>query len=257
MKKLNLLVTILIGITILACSSNDDNPTNSVADQPIVVYKKASSYNNSLLSSYQEVFYNTNKKVNKVVTNIDNGWRITTIDVVYNGNTPTEVIKTTDYGDSNDNDTVEEYDVTISNGQIKLVEPNGNGYEIQIDFTGSFVDAIRTIQSSDLSILSEDVFQRNLDNNIVSQTNSDMVFTFSNFDVGNVMPFHREYSFDYFIVFGLKISEKLPLTESISFVGGGLYSSTIEASSLTYDTNNNITNFGDGSDFIEFDYVEL
>ena len=257
MKKLNLLIGILIAFTILSCSSDDGNLNNPEPEESIIVYKKASSFNNSTLSSFQEVFYNTDKKVNKVVTNIDNGWRITTIDVIYSGNEITEVIKTTDYGSSNNNDTVEEYDVTISNGQIRLTESNGIDYEIQIDFSGDYVDAIRTMQPSDMTIFSEDTFQRNSDNNIISHANSDMTFTYSNFDTGNVMPFNREYSFDYFIVLGLKPSKKLPLTEEVTFTSGGSDTYSIDDSLLTYDDNNNIINYGDNTNYIEFDYIEL
>jgi len=257
MKKLNLLLGILIGLTIFACSSDDGNINNPEPEETIIVYKKASSYNNSTLSSFQEVFYNTDKKVNKVVTNIDNGWRITTIDVIYSGNEITEVIKTTDYGSSNNNDTAEEYDVTVSNGQIRLTESNGVDYEIQIEFSGDYADAIRTIQPSNMTVFTEDTFQRNSDNNIISHTNSDMTFTYSNFDTGNIMPFNREYSYDYFVAFGLKPSKKLPLTEEVTFTSGGSDTYSIDSSLLTYDDNNNITNFGDNSNYIEFEYIEL
>lgn len=257
MKKLKLVTVILTGLTILACSSDNDNSNNPELEESIIVYKKANSFINSTLSSYQEVFYNTDKKVNKVVTNIDNGWRVTTIDVVYNGSEIIEVIKTIDYASSNNNDTVEQYDVTINNGQIKLTESNGTDYEIQIDFTGDYVDAIRTVHPSNMTVFSEDLFQRNADNNIILHTNSEMTFTYSNFDIGNIMPFHREYSFDYFVALELKISERLPLTEEVSFSSGGSDSYSIDTSLLTYDENNNISIFGDNTNYLEFDFIEL
>ena len=146
---------------------------------------------------------------------------------------------------------------TYSNTQIKLIEANGIDYEIQIDFTGDYVDAIRTVQSSDMMIFSEDTFQRNSENNIISHSNSDFTFTYSNFDSGNVMPFNREYSFDYFIAFDLTPSEKLPLIENVNFTSGGSDTYTIDSSLLTYDNENNITLFGDNTNYIDFEYIEL
>ena len=67
MKKLNLLFTILLGISILSCSSsNEDIDENS--DETIIFYKKATEYAQDGQFSYsnsQEVFYNTDKKNNK------------------------------------------------------------------------------------------------------------------------------------------------------------------------------------------------
>jgi hypothetical protein len=108
-----------------------------------------------------------------------------------------------------------------------------------------------------MTVFTEDTFQRNSDNNIISHTNSDMTFTYSNFDTGNIMPFNREYSYDYFVAFGLKPSKKLPLTEEVTFTSGGSDTYSIDSSLLTYDDNNNITNFGDNSNYIEFEYIEL
>ncbi len=78
-------------------------------------------------------------------------------------------------------------------------------YGIQIDFTGEYVDSFKTIQLSDMSTLSEEIFQRNSDNNIMSHSTSDMTFTYSNYDNGNIMPFHREYSIDYLLIFKLNL----------------------------------------------------
>lgn len=259
MKTLNLLLGILIGLSILSCSSdtddNGDNGTNpNPPEETMLVYKKASFYENSVLTSSQEVFYNTDKKVEKVVTKIDNGWRETTLDVEYNGNTPTKLTKTIDYGSSDDNDTVEEFNITFSDGQIFLYPVNGADYQVQIGFTGEYVDHVKVIQPSTNILFKEDIFQRNADNNITSHVISDdnMTFTYSNYDVGKVMPFHREYSIDYLIVFGLKPSEKLPLTETHENTD---YS--IDPSELVYDSNNNIIREGNDMNYTEFDYVEI
>jgi hypothetical protein len=262
MRKNNLLFGLLIGLLSFSCSSDDNNDdddggSNNPPDLTSIVYKKASSYENSNLTSFQEVFYNSDKQIEQVVTNIDNGWRITTIDITYSGADITGITKTTNFGSSNTNDIVEEYNVSYSNTQIKLIEANGIDYEIQIDFTGDYVDAIRTVQSSDMMIFSEDTFQRNSENNIISHSNSDFTFTYSNFDSGNVMPFNREYSFDYFIAFDLTPSEKLPLIENVNFTSGGSDTYTIDSSLLTYDNENNITLFGDNTNYIDFEYIEL
>jgi len=259
MKTLNLLFLILIGITISSCSSDDNNETSTPEpNESIIVYKKANSFNNSTLSSFQEVFYNSNKKVNKVITNIDNGWKIKTLDIIYNGNEITKITTTTDFGNSNDNDTFEEYDVITDNNQITLSESNGIDSQIKIDFTNEYVDSYKLIQPSNMNIIQEEIFTRNSDNNIVSHTGvENMVFNYSNYDLGNVMPFHREYSFDYFIVFELKVSKKLPLTEEVIFSSGGSSSSSIDPSLFSYDNNNNIINYGDDTNYIEFEYIEL
>lgn len=268
MKRLNFLLGILIGLTILSCSSDDGNNTDddgnnpNPPDQTIIAYKKANVHevhNNTTYISTQEVFYNSDKNVEKVVTNIDNGWRTTTLDVTYNGNTITKVAQTIDYGDPNSTDTMLEFDVTISNGQIVLTESTGVDYEIQIDFTGDYVDSFKEVQPSTMTVLSEDIFQRNSDNNIVSHvvTDNDMTYTYSNYDIGNVMPFYREYSFDYFIVFDLKPSEKLALTEIVTFSSGNSETFTIDPAELTYDTNNNIIRHGDATNYTEYEYIEL
>lgn len=149
MKTLNLLLGILIGLSIASCSSDTgENETNPNPEKTMLVYKKASVYENSVLTSSQEVIYNSDKKVENVVTKID--------------------------------------------------------------------------------------------------------FIYSNYDVGKVIPFHREHSLDYFIVFDLKPSEKLPLTEIHEYTD---YS--IESSELVYDSHNIIIREGNGVNYTEFDYVEI
>jgi len=257
MKKLNLLLAILIGPILFSCSSNDNNSEEN-SEETIVVFKKASSYENSNLMGSQEVFYNSNNKATKIVTNIGNGYKITTINISYIENEINEITKTTDYGNSNNQDTIEAYNVTISNGQIRLTESNGVDYEIQFDFTGSYVDAYRAITPSDMNIVFEEVFLRNVDNNIVSHSIvGDLVFTYSNYDTGNIMPFHREYSLDYFIALGLKPSNKLPLTEERAFSSGNTNIYSIDPTLLTYDNINNIIRNGDDLNYVEYEYVKL
>ncbi len=257
MKKLNLLLGLLIGLTILACSSDNNNSYDD-SDETVKLYKKASSFNSSILVSTQELFYNSNKQIETAITNIDNGYKITTIDVTYNDNTITRVKKTTAYDSSlSIPDIIEDYDVNISNSTILLTEINGVDYGIQIDFTGEYVDSFKTIQLSDMSTLSEEIFQRNSDNNIMSHSTSDMTFTYSNYDNGNIMPFHREYSIDYLLIFKLKPSNKLPLMENVTFSGGGSDSYTIDSSLLTYDSDNDIINFGDATNYLQLEFIEL
>ncbi len=55
MKKLNLLLGLLIGLTILACSSDSNNSYDD-SDETVKLYKKASSFNSSILVSTQELF---------------------------------------------------------------------------------------------------------------------------------------------------------------------------------------------------------
>lgn len=257
MKKLNLLLGILIGITFLACSSDDGNSNNPEPDESIIVYKKASSFYNSTLSSFQEIFFNTDGKIQQIVTDIDNGWRVTTINIIYNGTTVSEITKTIDFGNSNDN-TIEQYTVTSSNNQIKLTGMNGIDQEIQIDFTNNYVDGYREITLSNLAINQEEFFTRNSSNNLTTHSgvgdSGSITFEYSNYDMGNVMPFHREYSIDYFLIFGLRVSDKLPLTEVYN-ENGNSDTFTIDSSLLTYDNVNNIIIHGDNINYTEYEYI--
>jgi len=260
MKKLNLLFTILLGISILSCSSsNEDIDENT--EESIIVYKKATQYGQDGQYSYsnsQEVFYNTDKKVIRIVTFLAYNLSTTTTDVIYNNDEISEIIKTITYENSSNID-IEEYDVIINNGQVKLTGVNDLDKEVQIDFTENYVDAFRTIQPSNLATISENLYQRNNENNIISYTfGNNISYTYSNFDTGNIMPFYRNYWDDYFIAFGLKPSKSLPLTSTITYSSGNTNTSDIDPTMLTYDNENNIIYFGFNSEnYYDFEYIEL
>jgi len=65
MKKLNLLLGILTVLMLCSCSSDDTNneENNNQPNPTTTVYKKASSYLDSSLISFQEVFYNSNGQI--------------------------------------------------------------------------------------------------------------------------------------------------------------------------------------------------
>ncbi|MFD2541371.1 hypothetical protein ACFSSB_03505 [Lacinutrix gracilariae] len=267
MKKLNILFTIFLGISILSCSSSNGDIEDNTEDidenteETIIVYKKATQYAQDGQFSYsnsQEVFYNTDKKIIQVVTYLAYNSSTTTTDVIYNSDEISEISKTTTYENSNNID-IEEYDVIINNGQIKLTGVNGLDKEVQIDFTENYVDAIRTIQPSNLTTISENLYQRNNENNIISYTwDNNISFTYSNFDTGNVMPFHGNYWDDYFIAFALKPSKNLPLTSTITYSSGSTNTHDIDPTMLTYDNENNIIHYAyDSQNYTDYEYIEL
>ena len=70
MKKQNLVLTILIAIFIMSCSSDDSQPNEEEeTNTELKLYKKTNSYNDGILTSSQEVFYNTDNKIESVTLN--------------------------------------------------------------------------------------------------------------------------------------------------------------------------------------------
>ena len=84
---------------------------------------------NFLIRIHKKFFTIQIKKIIKIETYLAYNLSTTTTDVIYNGGEISEIIKSTTYENSN-NTNIEEYDVTINNGQIKLTEINGLDYEI-------------------------------------------------------------------------------------------------------------------------------
>lgn len=259
MNNIRLCIGILIVLTILSCSSDDNVSNNNPPNLTSRVYKKASSFENAILISSQELFYNTDGNLQQIVTDIDNGSKVTTIDIEYNSAGISKIINSISFGNST-NSTVKEYSITTTNNQIKLIGINGNDHEIQIDFTNKYVDAYREITPSNMMIIREELFLRNTDNNLVRHSgvgnSGNITFEYSNYDLGSVMPFHREYSIDYLLIFNLKPSEKLPLTEVYN-ENGISDTFTIDSSTLTYDSENNIINQGDNTNYTAYDYINL
>ena len=72
MKTQNLLLTILIAIFIMSCSSDDSQPNEEEEEETNIelkLYKKTNSYNDGILTSSQEIFYNSDNKIESVTLN--------------------------------------------------------------------------------------------------------------------------------------------------------------------------------------------
>ncbi|MFI0430133.1 hypothetical protein [Mariniflexile sp. HMF6888] len=103
------------------------------------------------------------------------------------------------------NDSLKEYSVSFSNNAILLTESNGVDYGILIEFTDEYVDSFKTITPSNITTLSERIYKKNSDNNIISYIGSSTKSIYSKYVKGNIKPiFLSEYYEDYFLVFGLK-----------------------------------------------------
>jgi hypothetical protein len=213
MKKLNLLIGILIGLTILACSSDDDSSENN-NQETNRFYKKSEVYSNSNLVFDKTLNYNSDNKIQSIITN-DFGYNTETITVTYSGNTITAINEIDDFENPNNTDQNVTYDVTIENNKITLESDN---FTIEIYHSNGYVDSTREFNPSTFT---EQIFTRNSNLNLVSNTTGDgSTFTYTNFDSDKMVdPFGSvtEYFYsDYFRLFNLKVTNSNPLTATYS-----------------------------------------
>ena len=252
------LILALIVILISSCTSNDDDPTEK--DQISNAYKKSELIHDAEIISFQEVFYNSDKRIEKVITSIDDNWKVSTIELEYDQGEISKLSKKVEYDDSysdNETNTFEEYEVFKGSKEFLIKGINDTQRSIRIEFTGEYVDLIDIANHSN-ERLEYYTFKRNSDNNIVFFSDENIDYNYSNFDQGNVLPLHREYSIDYLVALGLKTSNKLPLTqESIHSSGGDPHESTMDSSLFSYDENDNIIKYGHNESYWEYTYLEL
>ncbi|SDR71745.1 hypothetical protein [Christiangramia echinicola] len=252
------LILALIVIFISSCSTNDNNQNESKEISNF--YKKTTLIRDSEISSFQEVFYNADNKIENVVTSIDDNWKVSTIEIEYDQGEISIISKRVEYDDSysdNETNTFEEFEVFQGYEEIILKGINNTEKSIRIEFTGNYVDLIDIFSHSN-ERLEYYTFKRNSENNIVFFSDENIDFNYSNFDQGNVLPLHREYSIDYLLAFGLKPSKKLPLTqESIHSSGGNSQESTMDSSLFSYDQNDNIIKYGHNENYWEYTYIDL
>lgn len=248
----------LIVIFISSCNTNDDPPKES--KEASNVYKRTELISGSEISSFQEVFYNSEKRIEKVVTSIDHSWMVSTIEIEYEQGEISEISKKVEYDDSysdNETNTFEEFEVFKGYGEIILRGINETNKSMLIEFTDSYVDLIDIFDHSN-NRLKLYTFKRNSENNIVSFSDENIEYNYSNFDQGNVLPLHREYSIDYLIALNLKTSKKLPLTqESIHSSAGDPQESTMDSSLFSYGDNDNIIKYGDNENYWKYTYINL
>jgi hypothetical protein len=215
MNKLKLLLGLLIGISIIACSSDDDSSNGN--QETIRLYKKSEVYNNSNLVFDKTVNYNSENKIQSIITN-DYGYNTETITVNYSGNTISSITEIDDFENPNNTNQNITYDVTIENNKITLTSGN---FAVEINHSNSYVNSTREFIITNPNSFTEQVFTRDSNQNLISNTTGDgSTFTYTDFDADKMVdPFGSvtEYFYsDYFKIFDLKVTNSNPLTATYS-----------------------------------------
>ena len=254
--KQNLILGLIV-LFISSCNTEDDNPGEPEISN---LYKRSELIIDSEINSFQEVFYNSDKKIEKVVTSIDDSWKVSTIEVEYEEGVIIGLSREVKYDDSYSETEVnsfEEFEVFKGYKEFLLKGINNTERSIRVEFTGDYVDLI-DVASHSHERLEYYTFKRDIENNIVSFSDENISINYSNYDQGNILPLHREYSFDYVVALGLKPSNKLPLTqETIHSSGGDSEEITMDSSLFSYDENDNIIKYGDNESYWDYTYIEL
>ncbi|MDO5978928.1 hypothetical protein [Flavivirga spongiicola] len=214
MKKQNFLFTLFIGLSILSCSS-DDNGQKDIPIEIVKLYKKTLVYNNGNISFDKEVFYNDENKIKSITIN-DYNYLSRTFTVSYNRNNISSIIQNTNFDNPNNADNSVTYNVTLENNKATLVSTANNSL-LEIFFTNGYVDSTKfTFDTSSPTNYSEEVFTRDSNQNLISNSTGTETFTYSNFDSNKENdPFGgaMEYEYgDYFDILGLKVTKNNPLT---------------------------------------------
>lgn len=256
MRKLNVLFGLLIALTTIACSSEDD--ATSENEEPTRLYKKSEVYFESNLVFDKTVNYNSENNIQSIVTN-DYAYRINTISVDYFGSTISSINENDDFVNSMDPNLNVSYDITFENNRITMVSDN---FAVEIYHSNGYVDSTKEFNPADPSVFSEQIFTRDSNQNLISNTTGDgSTFTYTDFDADKrVDPFGSvtEYSYsDYFKIFGLKVTKSNPLTATYS--QGSVvdtYSQYLEYDALGYvirTTSQAVS----ATSYIEHQYIEL
>jgi len=257
MKKLNLLIGILIGLTILACSSDNDSSDN-INQETNRFYKKSEIYHNSNLVFDKTLNYNSNNRIQSIITN-DFGYSIETITATYSDNTITTINEIDDFVNPSNTDRNVTYDVTTENDKITLESDN---FTVEIYYSNGYVNSTREFNPSNPNAITEQTFTRDSNLNLISNTTGDgSTFTYADFDTNKMVdPFGSvtEYFYaDYFKIFDLKVTNSNPLTAIYSQGNTtDAYSEYLEYDNLGYVVR---TTFEPNSttNYTEHQYIEL
>lgn len=256
MKKLNLLLGILIGITIIACSSDDDSPSGN--EETNRLYKKSEVYSNSNLVFDKTINYNSENKIQSVITN-DYGYNTETITVNYSGNSISSITEIDDFVNPNNTDQNVTYDITIENNKITLTSGT---FAVEIYHSNGYVNSTREFNTTNPNSFTEQVFTRDSNQNLISNTTGDgSTFTYTDFDSDKMVdPFGSvtEYFYsEYFKIFDLKVTNSNPLTATYSQGSvTDIYNEYLEYDELGYVIK---TTFEPNSttNYTEHQYIEL
>ena len=254
MKKLKLIITLFFGLSILSCSSDDNN---NVQNETVKLYKKSLDYDNGAITYDKEIFYNQDNKVQSIITN-DYSYKTETINVTYSGNTITSISEIDNFDNPNNTYSNVTYNVSIENNKITLISGD---FQVEINHSNGYVNSTKEYYVS-ANVFSEHIFTRDSNLNLVSNTTGDgSTFTYSNYDsekmehpFGGVMEYF--YS-DYFRIFELKVTKNTPLTATYS--NGGImdtYSEVVEYDIEGYVIKSNIDP-NNINNYVEHQYVEL
>lgn len=253
MKKQNLLLTILFAFFIISCSS-DESQTNEKEETntELKLYKKTNGYNNGILTSSQEIFYNSENKIESVKLNEVDYLNRTFIVNYTNGNV-SGITRSTDIINPNGTDETINYNsITSTNNNIILVS-DASDKTLEIEFSNGYVNSTKFYPTSMPNNVFKQSFTRNPNDQLISNNTGGDNFEYSNFDAnkkldpyGSVMEYEHSI---FFMIFGLKVSRDNPLTATYNFNGGGTYSHFLEYNEqgyvikVSYDEPNSTTNY--------------
>ena len=249
MKKLNLLFP-LIYVLIVSCTT-DDGQTDKSQDVKRF-YKKTEAFTNGELTTIQEVFYNSDLTIKSVeIEEKDIYKRI--YDVRYSDEKIAKISEITAYPNPDVLDAVINYNsIFWEEGLIKLVSEDSN-LTLEIFHSGNYVDSTKMYTTSLPDNVLKQTFNRNSQDQLISNTIGEDVFRYSNFDFnkkpepfGSVMEFEHS---TFFLIFGLSVSLDNATSASYDFSGGGSYSHYLEydhqgyVTKVSYDEPNSSTDY--------------
>jgi len=237
MKKLNLLLVILIGLTILSCSSDDNNDGDN--NNPIeteTFFKKSITYVNGIVEFTREIFYDSNNKVQSIISE-EISFNRRTLQIEYSNEAISAINEDVEY--DNLPNFSQTYNVIIELNKI-ILTGSVDDRTIEIYHTDNYVDLTKVIQTSTSTIVFENIFLRNQNQNIISITDGNIIFTYSNFDSNkknDPSGASMTYEFDnFFKIFNIKVSKDNPLNSEYNQQGN----TGTENIYLEYDNLDNV-----------------
>lgn len=259
MKKQNLILTILITIFIISCSSDDSQPNEEKkTNTELKLYKKTNGYDDGILTSSQEVFYNTDNKIESVTLN-ELDYLNRTFTVNYTNNNVSGITRATNVIHPNGTDeTINYNNITITNNNIILVS-DASDKTLEIEFSNGYVNSTKFYTTSMPNNVFTQSFTRNSDNQLISNNTGGDIFEYSNFDsnkkldpYGSVMEYEHN---TFFMIFDLRVSKNNPLTAKYDFSGGGTYSNFLEYDEQGYVTKVSYDNSSSNSNYSTHEYI--
>ena len=114
MKKPNLFFYLIITLLIFSCSSDENTSTDQEQEQNLKLYKKTEAVEEGSISGTQEVFYNSNFKIESI-SFFEENFLNRTYEITYSADMVTGIIVESDYINPNATDVTTIYN-NITNG---------------------------------------------------------------------------------------------------------------------------------------------